>query len=80
MRLKTYPGADARSWWKPFETGVVGMVRADPLARQLEHFCAVVRNQAAPLVSARDGLANLRVTESIAAAAASGATVTVPVS
>lgn len=80
MRLKTYPDADARSWWKPFETGLVGMVRADPLARQLAHFCAVVRNQAAPLVSARDGLANLRVTEAIVAAAASGTTVTVPVS
>jgi predicted dehydrogenase len=75
MRLKTYPGPDQRSWWKPFEQGVVGMVREDPLARQMEHFGAVVRAEAQPLVSARDGLQNLRVTEAITAAARSGHTV-----
>ena len=31
MRLKTYARPEDRSWWKPFETGVVGMVRDDPL-------------------------------------------------
>jgi predicted dehydrogenase len=75
MRLKTYPRPEDRSWWKPFEVGVAGMVRDDPLKRQLEHFGAVIRGEAAPLVDARDGLANLRVTEAIAAAARSGATV-----
>jgi predicted dehydrogenase len=75
MRLKTYPRPEGRSWWKPFEVGVVGMVRDDPLKRQLEHFGAVIRGAAAPLVGARDGLANLRVTEAIAAAARSGTTV-----
>jgi len=77
MRLKTYPRPEDRSWWKPFETGVVGMVRDDPLKHQLAHFCAVIRGEAQPLVGARDGLANLRVTDAIAAAAASGTTVTV---
>jgi predicted dehydrogenase len=77
MRLKTYPRDEDRSWWKPFEVGVVGMVRDDPLARQIEHFGAVVRGEAAPLVSARDGLANLRVTEAIVAAAKSGTTIEV---
>ena len=57
MRLKTYPRAEDRSWWKPFEVGVVGMVRDDPLKHQIEHFGAVVRGEAQPLVSARDGLA-----------------------
>lgn len=76
MRLKTYPAPGERSWWKPFETGVVGLVRADPIARQLAHFCDLVRGRVPPLVSARDGLENLRVTEAIAAAAASGSTVT----
>ncbi len=75
MRLKTYPRPQDRSWWKPFETGVVGLVRDDPLKHQLEHFGAVVRGEAAPLVSARDGLANLRVTEAIVAAARCGSTV-----
>jgi predicted dehydrogenase len=72
MRLKTYPRDEDRSWWKPFEVGVVGMVRDDPLKHQMEHFGAVVRGEAAPLVSAHDGMANLRVTEAIVAAAESG--------
>jgi predicted dehydrogenase len=72
MRLKTYPREADRSWWKPFEAGVVGMVRDDPLKHQIEHFGAVVRGEAEPLVSARDGLANLRVTEAIVAAAKTG--------
>ena len=72
MRLKTYPRAEDRSWWKPFEVGVVGMVREDPLTRQMEHFGAAVRGEVAPLVSARDGLQNLRVTEAITLAAATG--------
>jgi len=72
MRLKTYPRAEDRSWWKPFELGVVGMVREDPLKRQMEHFGAAVRGEVAPLVSARDGLQNLRVTEAITLAAATG--------
>jgi predicted dehydrogenase len=72
MRLKTYPRPEDRSWWKEFEVGQVGMVRDDPLKHQIEHFIQVVRGFAEPLVSARDGLRNLRVTEAIAAAAKSG--------
>jgi len=75
MRLKTYPRDEDRSWWKPFEVGVVGMVLDDPIKHQMEHFGKVVRGEAAPLVSARDGLANLRVTEAIVEAAKAGRTV-----
>ena len=75
MRLKTYPRDEDRSWWKEFEVGTVGLVRDDPLKHQIEHFGAVIRGEAAPLVSARDGLQNLRVTEAIVAAARSGGTV-----
>jgi len=72
MRLKTYPRPEDRSWWKEFEAGVVGMVRDDPLKHQLEHFGAMIRGEAEPLVSARDGLQNLRITEAIAQAAKTG--------
>jgi len=75
MRLKTYPRPEDRSWWKAFEVGVVGMVRDDPLKHQMEHFGQVVRGEASPLVSAQDGLLNLRVTEAIAEAARTGRTV-----
>jgi len=72
MRLRTYRNADERSWWRPFETQVLAVEDVDPLARQLAHFCAVIRDEAAPLVPVRDGLQNLRVTEAIGAAAATG--------
>jgi predicted dehydrogenase len=75
MRIKTYSRAEDRSWWKSFEVGVVGMVRDDPLTNQMEHFGAVIRGDAEPLVSARDGLQNLRVTEAIANAAKTGQTI-----
>lgn len=72
MRLKTYPNLEDRSWWKEFEVGTVGLVRDDPLMHQIEHFSQVIRGQALPLVSAHDGLQNLRVTEAIAEAAHTG--------
>jgi predicted dehydrogenase len=72
MRLKTYGKAEDRSWWRPFKASVAAVVLEDPLGRQLEHFGAVVRGEAEPLVTARDGLANLRVTEAIAEAAKTG--------
>jgi len=75
MRLKTYPRPEDRSWWKPFKQGVVGVVRDDPIKHQMEHFGAVIRGEAPPLVSAKDGLANLRVTEAIVQAARTGCTV-----
>jgi predicted dehydrogenase len=75
MRLKTYPRPEDRSWWKEFEVGVVDMVRDDPLKHQMEHFGRVVRGEVEPLVSAEDGLLNLRITEAIVEAARSGQTV-----
>lgn len=78
MRLKTYGRDEDRSWWKPFNTASVPVVREDPLARQIEHFCAVIRGEASPLVSVRDGLQNLRVSAAVNEAVRSGAMVDVP--
>ena len=78
MRLKTYAKPMDRSWWKPFEVGVVGLVRDDPIKNQMEHFGAVARGETVPLVSARDGLKNLRVTEAIVTAATLGTVVELP--
>ena len=72
MRLKTYGKAEDRSWWKPFDTSVAPMTREDPLARQLEHFGAVVRGEAEPIVSASDGCENLRITSAIVESARTG--------
>jgi len=72
MRIKYYAGKEQRSWWKPFLTRVEKFERIDPLAAQIEHFAAVIRGDAEPLVTARDGLQNLRVTDAIAEAARTG--------
>ena len=78
MRLTYYRKKEDRSWWKPFTAETIAIERADPLARQIEHFGAVIRGEAKPLVSGRDGLQNLRVTDAIAEAAKTGRAVNVP--
>jgi predicted dehydrogenase len=78
MRLKIYGRAEDRSWWKPFDVSVAGVTRSDPLALQLEHFGTVIRGEAPPLVTVRDGVANLRATEAIALAAKTGQLIELP--
>ena len=73
MRLQTYPTGQPPSWWHPMEHGQVGLVRADPIARQMAHFVQVVRGTAAPIVTVEDGWRNLCVTEAVTQAAASRA-------
>ena len=75
MRLRTYPDYEDRSWFKPFDTQIEEVQREDPLARQLEHFCAVIRGEAQALVTVHDGLQNLRIVEAIATSARTGRTV-----
>jgi len=76
MRLRTYATKQDRSWSEPMRATVAAVDRADPLARQLAHFCALIRGEVTPRVTARDGLANLRVTEAIAEAARTGKAIT----
>lgn len=75
MRLKTFASASDASWWKPFEQTTEPLQRRDPILLQMAHFGDVIRKQAQPLVTAKDGLANLRVTQAIAEAAQSGHTI-----
>ncbi|SDI10139.1 Gfo/Idh/MocA family protein [Propionivibrio dicarboxylicus] len=75
MRLKYYSRADDRSWYKPFKCGALEVQRKDPLAEQIDHFAAVIRGECEPLVSARDGLQNLRVVDAVLEAAAKGCTI-----
>jgi predicted dehydrogenase len=75
MRVKTFPGA--RSWWEPFETATEGVERSDPLANQVSHFAAVIRGEARPICSGRDGLNTLKVVDAVVVAARTGAAVDV---
>jgi predicted dehydrogenase len=77
MRLRCYAKPEDRSWFKPLHTEVLGLERADPLTRQIEHFAAVIAGEAKPLVGARDGWQNLRVTDAILQAAKSGIAISI---
>ena len=67
-----YERKEDRSWYTPFREKSIPLERADPLALQIEHFAAVIRGDAKPLVSGRDGLQNLPVTDAIVEAARTG--------
>ena len=75
LRLRTYANQAERSWYKPFHSETIAIERTDPLQRQLENFCAVIRGEAEPVVTARQGLENLRAVDAIAQAAREGMTV-----
>jgi predicted dehydrogenase len=70
MRVRVFSGA--RSWYEPFETQTEALDRGDPLANQVEHFAAVIRGEATPVVSGRDGLNALRVVEAVTESARTG--------
>jgi predicted dehydrogenase len=73
MRLRTYAGE--RSWYVPFESSVVPLERSDPLANQITHFAQVIRGEAEPICTARDGLRTLKVVEAVTEAARTGSVV-----
>ena len=70
MRLKVFGGT--RSWWEPFETSTVELERSDPLANQVKHFAAVIRGDAEPICSGRDGLKTLQVVDAVVESARTG--------
>ena len=70
MRLRTFPGT--RSWWEPFDTTTETLERSDPLANQMTHFADVIRGEAAPICSGRDGLDTLQVVDAVIESARTG--------
>jgi predicted dehydrogenase len=70
MRLKIFEGK--RSWWEPFAAWTERFERSDPLANQVKHFAAVIRGEAEPICSGRDGLKTLQVVDAVLKAARTG--------
>jgi predicted dehydrogenase len=75
MRLRRYASEAGRSWHRAFDRSVIAVGPADPMLRQAAHFAAVVRGEAAPLVTVRDGVQNLRIVAAVAEAANTGRTI-----
>lgn len=74
-QLEIWSNRDKRSWWEPLVRERIPVVPDDPLARQIRHFCDVIRKGAAPIASGREGLATLTVIDAVKRAARSGETV-----
>lgn len=75
--MKVWRHEGAQSWWSPINCDVLEVRSEDPIIGQFRHFVDVIRNGAAPLVSAEDGLRNIEVLGAIKRAAKSGAVETV---
>ncbi|MGG7567975.1 Gfo/Idh/MocA family protein [Rhodovulum sp. DZ06] len=73
-RLWRHEGPE-QSWWAPIAARVAPVPQADPLVRQAKHFAEVIRGDAVPLVSGREGLRTLEVVDAIKRAAGSGGAV-----
>lgn len=65
MRLKRVPEGEEPSWTRPLIEETLTVQRTDPLTAQLDNFLDVIEGTADPVVSAFDGLQNLRVIEAI---------------
>lgn len=76
LRIRAYDGK--ASWWEQATTSSLQAPREDPLARQLDHFAQVIRGEATPKVTARDGLQSLRVVLAVAESARTGEPVEIP--
>ncbi|MBT2325812.1 Gfo/Idh/MocA family oxidoreductase [Variovorax paradoxus] len=75
--LRVFEYSGAASWWNPLARSRVELHQSDPLARQLDHFCAVVRREEPPRVTVRDAMRTLAVTLAVAEAVRSGTNVKV---
>ncbi|UOM33479.1 Gfo/Idh/MocA family protein [Acuticoccus sp. I52.16.1] len=73
--LSLWTNPAKRSWWEPIAATRFPYPFADPLVVQMEQFGAVVRGEAPPKVTGRDGLAALEVIEAVKTSAATGAPV-----
>lgn len=65
MRLKRVPHDQEPSWTRPLIEETLSVKRTDPLTAQLDNFLDVIEGTADPVVSAFDGLQNLKVIEAI---------------
>lgn len=78
LRVTDYAGE--ASWWAQARVRTLDLAEPalarDPIARQLAHFCAVLRGEARPLVSVADATRTLAVTLAIRDAAERGTRIT----
>ncbi|MBR1134107.1 Gfo/Idh/MocA family protein [Bradyrhizobium iriomotense] len=62
-------------WYAPLSRETALPPAFDPLVEQLRHFCAVIRGQEQPLITAEDAMGTLAVVEAVSEAAHAGQTI-----
>ena len=72
--LTIWKNIEKRGWWEPIHSSKHSIITTDPLMNQIDHFCSIIKGKNAPLVSAEEGLQNLKVLEGIYESAESGET------
>lgn len=65
MKIHRYDDQTDPSWWNNFQVEQKKLEEADPLLRQIDHFCDVIEGKATPVVSIRDGLENLKIVNEV---------------
>jgi predicted dehydrogenase len=75
MQHWSYAEGATPGWGTPMQARQIEVAARNPLEAQLVHFCEVIRGQAEPLASARDGALTLEVIDAVARAARSGSSV-----
>jgi len=76
MKLLTYNGE--RSWMKPLTRKQLERIDADPLLKQIAHFCRLIRGEEAPRCTVRDATRTLQVALAVAEAAQCGERINLP--
>jgi predicted dehydrogenase len=69
-RMELWRYAGKRGWYAPLSRETVAISAGDSQARQLAHFCRVIRGEEAPRCSGRDAARTLELVEGLAATAA----------
>lgn len=70
--LALWTHKEKRDWWTPISATYVPRDISDPLVNQIGHFSAVIRREATPLVSGREGLLSMAVVSAIQHSAQTG--------
>ena len=74
-RLTVWRYRGAKSWTSPLDSAAVRVPGGDAFALQLDHFAAVIRDRAAPIVTGREGQRTLAATLALLEAARTGRSV-----
>jgi predicted dehydrogenase len=71
-RLELWRYAGATGWTAPLSREPIAVAAADPLPRQLRHFCAVIRGAESPRITGADATRTLAAAQAVLDAAATG--------